>query len=192
MPLPPPVPTEPSSAPRTSGLAIAALVCGILSILGGAMFILPLLLAIIFGHIALSQCNRDPQISGKGMAIAGLALGYASILFVGLMAAMAIPAFQKVRETSLQKAMINDARQLGSAAQQELIMNPGKPVSFAIDASGKVSGPLAQYVAQITPGTEAVDSTFRSESDGFSLRHPHAFGGKEVLFNEEGRMIDTP
>jgi hypothetical protein len=33
------------------------------------------ILAIIFGAIALSQMGKDPHISGKGMAIAGLVLG---------------------------------------------------------------------------------------------------------------------
>ncbi len=189
MPLPPPVPTASHSVPKTSGLAIAALVCGILSIIGGAIFIIPLLLAIIFGHIALSQCNRDPQIGGKGLAIAGLCMGYVSILFTGLLAAMAIPAFQKVREHSMQKTMSNNARQIAAAAQQVMLMNGNKPVSFTIDpANGRVTGPLAEYVPYVTPGTVGVDSTFANDVDGFSLQHPKTYGGKEVRFDAEGRL----
>ena len=43
------------------------------------------------------------------------------VVIIGLLAAMAIPAFQKVRQSSIERTMINDARQLGSAAQQYLM-----------------------------------------------------------------------
>jgi hypothetical protein len=191
MNIPPPIPASSSSSPKTSGLAIAALICGIVSMLGGALFILPLLLAIILGHIALSQCNRDPQLGGKGLAIAGLVMGYVSILFAGLLAAMAIPAFQKVREVSMQKVMANDARLLASAAQQVMIVNGAGPVSFSIDPqTGAVSGPLAEYVSQLTPGIAGVDSTFENAEDGFSLRHPKAYRGTEIRFDAQGRKIE--
>jgi hypothetical protein len=62
-------------APPTNGLAIAALVLGILWVgwLGSV-------LAIIFGHVAVSQINGSGgSQGGKGMAIAGLVLGYVGI-----------------------------------------------------------------------------------------------------------------
>ena len=37
------------------------------------------ILAIIFGHIAISQAKKDESIGGKGMAVAGLVLGYVGI-----------------------------------------------------------------------------------------------------------------
>jgi hypothetical protein len=37
------------------------------------------LLAIIFGHIAISQARKDETLRGKGMAIAGIVLGYVGI-----------------------------------------------------------------------------------------------------------------
>jgi hypothetical protein len=54
----------------TNGLAVAALVLGILW-----LFWLGSTLAILFGHIALDQIKHSNQ-SGKGMAVAGLVLGY--------------------------------------------------------------------------------------------------------------------
>lgn len=69
-------------APRpTSGLAITSLICGI----AGAVLvwaIIPVLAsiaAVITGHMALGQTRRDPAVGGRGMAIAGLILGYAMI-----------------------------------------------------------------------------------------------------------------
>ena len=59
---------------RTSGMAIASLVCGILGIIPFMGFLLSLL-AIIFGGVGISQTGRDAYLSGRGMAITGLVLG---------------------------------------------------------------------------------------------------------------------
>ena len=40
------------------------------------------------------------------------------VVIIGLLAAMAIPAFNKVRDTSQSKAIINNLRQIASAADQ--------------------------------------------------------------------------
>ena len=58
--------TPPATEMRTSGLAITALVLGII---GFSIF------AIIFGGVALGQIRKNPNLTGRGMAIAGLVLG---------------------------------------------------------------------------------------------------------------------
>lgn len=58
----------------TNGLAIASLVCSI--------FATPL--GVIFGHVALSQINRSRE-GGRGLAIAGLVIGYMVTAFVVVM-----------------------------------------------------------------------------------------------------------
>jgi len=40
------------------------------------------------------------------------------VVIIGLLAAMAVPAFQQVRKTSSDKAALNDLRQLAAAADQ--------------------------------------------------------------------------
>ena len=40
------------------------------------------------------------------------------VVIIGLLAAMAVPAFQKVREATDEKAALNDLRQLASGADQ--------------------------------------------------------------------------
>ena len=186
---PPPVPT----APSTPGLAVASLVLGIISVIGGAILIIPMVLAIVFGHISLSRIRKDPKLTGSGIAITGLVLGYVSIVFgivmAGLLAAMAVPAFQKVREASMRKVMENDARQIAAAAQQVMLENGEKPVIFHIDpVSGKVSGPIATYVKQITPGTVEVDGTIENSHDTFSLQNRRANKGNEMVFDAEGHL----
>ena len=45
------------------------------------------------------------------------------VVIIGLLAAMAIPAFQKVRANSQDKAVLNNMRQLGAAADQYFLEN---------------------------------------------------------------------
>ena len=194
----PPPPALPPTLPSTSnhrpaqGLAIAALALGIFSIIGGGLLLFPPILAVIFGHIALSRANKDKSLGGGGLAIGGLVTGYLGIVFfgIGLLAAMAIPAFQKVRESSLHKVMLNDARQIGAAAEQELLEHPGTPVSFTIDPeTGEVSGPLSKFVPRITKGTTAVDGVVENEQDGFSLRNPRIEKGRTFYFKADGSLV---
>jgi GYF domain 2/Domain of unknown function (DUF4190) len=66
--------------PRTSGLAIASLVLGLLWLCG-----LGSLLAVIFASVALSQIARSRgRVEGKGLAIAGLILGILGLSILAL------------------------------------------------------------------------------------------------------------
>jgi Domain of unknown function (DUF4190) len=89
---PPPAPygyPPPAYAPqsRTSGFSIAALVLGILW-----LYWVGSILALIFGYIAKGQIDRSGgTVTGRGMAIAGIVLGWIGvgtlILFIVLIAA---------------------------------------------------------------------------------------------------------
>lgn len=79
-----PAPTPYSSAPtgpKTNTLAIVSLVLAFFISLG----------AVICGHIALGQIKQTGE-GGRGLAIAGLVLGYAGIVF-GLIAVVVAFAF---------------------------------------------------------------------------------------------------
>lgn len=72
----------------TNGMAIASLVLGIIW-----LYWIGSVLAVIFGHIGLSQINRSGgRQGGRGVAIAGLVLGYLGIsifvLFVVILASV--------------------------------------------------------------------------------------------------------
>ncbi|CAH0284906.1 MULTISPECIES: DUF4190 domain-containing protein [unclassified Arthrobacter] len=60
------------AAPKS--LSIASMCCGIAALVGFGFFLLPQLAAVILGHLAL---RREP--AGRGMAIAGLVMGYVGI-----------------------------------------------------------------------------------------------------------------
>jgi hypothetical protein len=59
-----------------NGMAIAALVCGIIGLLLFWFVLSPL--AIIFGAIGISKANKGA--SGKGQAVAGLVLGIIGLI----------------------------------------------------------------------------------------------------------------
>jgi hypothetical protein len=64
-------------AEETCPLAIVSMVCGMVALVLGPLAIL----AIVFGHIARGQVRRTGE-GGRGMATAGLILGY-MVLVVG-------------------------------------------------------------------------------------------------------------
>jgi type IV pilus assembly protein PilA len=51
------------------------------------------------------------------------------VVIIGLLAAMAIPAFQKVRVASQDKAILNNARQMAAAADQYYLENGATSVA---------------------------------------------------------------
>jgi len=99
---------------QTSGMATASLV------LGSFFWLLPAaILAIIFGHISLGEINRSGgRLKGKGMAIAGLVLGYtgaAALPVILIMAAIAIPNLLRSRIAANQASAVGSLRTINVA-----------------------------------------------------------------------------
>ena len=69
------------------------------------------------------------------------------VVIIGLLAAMAIPAFQKVRASSQDKAVTNNLRQLGGAADQYFLE---KGVS-SVNTTDLVGSDATQYIKTVTP-----------------------------------------
>ncbi len=100
----PPAPhVDPSVAfglpPENSGKGIFSLICGLL------LFIPPAsIVAVIFGHLSLSDIRRSGgRLTGRGLAIAGLILGYIGVaiwtVFFG-MVALTIPKTMKQMQSA--------------------------------------------------------------------------------------------
>jgi type IV pilus assembly protein PilA len=75
------------------------------------------------GLLIESYWNRSMKQDVAGLAV------YNPVT-VGLLAAMAIPAFNKVRQTSQQKAVLNNLRQLSGAAEQFFMETGRKSATY--------------------------------------------------------------
>lgn len=67
---------------RTSGLAIASLVLGIVGLMG--IPLIASIIAIVLGKNAQRDIRRDPRLGGEGLASAGIVLGWIGVALVVL------------------------------------------------------------------------------------------------------------
>lgn len=77
------------------------------------------------------------------------------VVIIGMLAAMAIPGFQKVRLASQDKAVLNNARQLAAAADQYYLENGVTTVSQAA-----LIGPTNYVKALNTTANETYPTDF--------------------------------
>lgn len=130
-----------ASQPATNaGLAIAALVIGIASLVTCGMLGVGALAAIICGHIALSKITKSQgALKGRGMAMAGLMMGYVSIvlLVILIIVSISIPAATKVLERAEMTLSFSEGQQLITACKL-----------YAADNNGKMPDNLEQLVTE--------------------------------------------
>lgn len=110
-----PQPPQYQQQPQTDGKATASLVLGILSIL--CFGILTGIPAIILGHVSRGNIKRSMgRVSGGGMALAGLILGYCGLFFSTLLiAAVMIPNLLRARITANESAAASTVRTLNTS-----------------------------------------------------------------------------
>src|SRR5215471_10879972 len=95
---------------ESSGKAIASMILGILSLF---FLIIAGIPAIILGHISLSQVKKSGgRITGEGMAMAGLILGYVSVAVAPLLLMITIPNLMRARSAANQAAAAANVRTL--------------------------------------------------------------------------------
>lgn len=100
---------------KTSGLAIASLVLGIMAFITLGLTGIP---AVICGHLALGKIKRSSGTqTGGGMAIAGLITGYMGFFVLGFaaLAGLTAPVVLRQRKKADQTEAVNNARQIGLA-----------------------------------------------------------------------------
>ena len=113
--------SEPFAQKKKSGLANASLILGIFGLICLGLFTgIP---AIICGHIARGNIKREPlKYNGAGAALAGLILGYCSlvstIVIAAILAALALPAIDGATQRGKASQELSNARQIQLAIQQ--------------------------------------------------------------------------
>jgi type IV pilus assembly protein PilA len=96
------------------------------------------------------------------------------VVIIGLLAAMAIPAFQKVRQSSQDKAVLNNARQLSAAADQYFLENGVSTV----DSTNLVGS--SNYVKVVN--TVAAETYPTSFTQGITITISGVAGARTVTY----------
>jgi hypothetical protein len=129
-------PSTSPGPPRTSGLAIAALVVGILALCGGILA-LP---GLILGIASLVQVNRsEGRLGGRGMAWSAIGLSMVGIVVFGFftMGAILYPVFMRAREAARKATCLSNLKQIAQAALMYAQDHDGAlPVCVASDSQG--------------------------------------------------------
>jgi type IV pilus assembly protein PilA len=101
---------------KTSGKAIASLICGVFT-----WFLPASIAAIVLGHLSLSEIRKSAgRLKGHGMAVAGLVLGYvgvALIPFILIIAAIAIPNLLRARMAANEASSVGSLRTYSMAIE---------------------------------------------------------------------------
>ena len=107
------------------------------------------------------------------------------VVIIGLLAALAVPAWQKIRLLTIINVMDNDARQLGGAAQQYFMEYGVTSVAVGyVLGSGAITGPLADRVHFVGVHYTVV-STPLTEDSGFTMEHESLAAPR--AYDAEGR-----
>lgn len=156
----------PPGNPQTSGKAIGSLVCGIL------FFFLPAaIVAVVLGHLSLSEIRQSAgRLAGRGMAIAGLVLGYLGLSFIPILiiAAIAIPNLLRAKMAANEASAVGSLRTINTACATYAtehksfplyLANLGPGAQAGANASNLIdqalaSGQKSGYVFRYEPGSE--------------------------------------
>jgi hypothetical protein len=158
-----PLPSAPVEA-KTSGMAIASLVLGILGMCG-----ITAVAGLILGIVSLLKINRSGgRLSGQGLAIAGICVsGFMLFMCIPLMAAMTLPALARAKQRAQTIACVNNLKQLALAVKVYAVANNGRlpPAATWCDAiQGEVGSPKV-FKCPTEPGLRCAYA-FNAKLDG--------------------------
>jgi len=143
-----PAPGQSYGQATTDGQAVASLVLGI-----AALFlcfsVLAGIPAIILGHLSWSRIRRSMgRLKGEGMALAGLIMGYLSIPWVLIFAAIAIPNLLRARMAANESVAASTVRTIITSQVAYSTTYPDR--GYAPDLATLGPGPTGSCNAEAT------------------------------------------
>jgi type IV pilus assembly protein PilA len=111
------------------------------------------------------------------------------VVIIGLLAAMAIPAFQKVRRSSIKSTMANDGRQIAAAAQQYFLENSVTQAPITEIVNSSLSGTQSKYVKELSKGVTTADTVV--DQDGTIILNHANFGTLAVSVDTSKTVAET-
>lgn len=122
--------TGPAGPQKTSGLAIASLVCSL-------TFCLGFIPGIICGHLARRTMRRDPSLKGAGLATAGLIIGYFTLAFTIFSLLYGVSSVTAIFKSPEFKKALEDAKKQQEIQAAQAAAKPNSPAkdSHALPAS---------------------------------------------------------
>lgn len=128
------------------------------------------------------------------------------VVLIGLLATLAVPTFQKVRNNSVKSRMDSDARQIAWASQQYFLEENAGEVTFNYDpADGTITGGIEPYTNSLARGYGIENGIAASAGDPdsahevtlelvgnkyFSVQHPLLEASR--TYNREGQYQENP
>ena len=112
--------------------------------------------------------------SSKGFTLVEIMI---VVVIIGLLAAMAIPAFQKVRTSSQDKAVTNNLRQLAAAADQYFLEQGANSVNSSV----LVGSDPTQYIKAIA--TVAGETYPATLTQGTALTATGVGGARTITYS---------
>jgi type II secretory pathway pseudopilin PulG len=194
--------------PRTSGKAVASLVLGIVNALGFFLFFPVAILAVVFGHLGRNEVKQSQgAVTGGGMAMTGLVLGYMSVLTLPilLIAAIAIPNLLAARKSANEASAVGSLRTINTACISYSAAYPKKGFPASLRALGPaengpesedgaglidpqlVGGVRSGYAFSYTPGPPNADGVILTYTVTADPLKPET--GRRHFFTDESAVI---
>jgi len=174
-------PAAPATQPRTSRMAIASLVCGIV---GPCTVGLCSIIGVILGIVGLVKIGKDPAaLRSRGLAIAGIVVSGLGILilpFLWALAAILLPAVYGALSLANSASSANNVKQLCSVTMQYAASHRQKlpPVDTWPEVFQQQLGLPPQVMADPT-----------DEEGGRAYAMNAGLAGKTIVVPDTGRTV---
>ena len=178
---------------QKKGLAIAALVLGILSFLTFGILGIGAITGIILAAVAMGRAKREPwKYGGRGMAIAGLVLCATSLVMVvpiGIVASIAIPNLLAARRAANEASALYSLRTIASAEATYQSVNQKFGTLEELAASNLIDPKLGKGTKNGYEFSVVVDSSNPEAFEVYCVPKEYPMSGRRSFYVDETLVL---